>query len=256
MSPALGPAIKLAGKCLFLATDAADNYWHWLTDVLQKLKVTEDAGMDAASFDWILVNSKARRFQQESLSLLGIPLDKIVETDVHTHIHAEHLVVPSWAEQSGFYDRDDLEWLRERLMKRCRFGKRSFPKRFIMSRAKAKYRTVLNERDLCGALEQSGFVPVELEALSFAEQIQLFSGAEGLIGPHGAGFANIMFSQQGTKVLEFVNPNFAQQMFYYMASVLCLDYQYLLAKTSGSAAPQKQDLEVDVGLVKSAISSW
>lgn len=255
-SPVLGPAMKLSGKCLFLSTDAASNYWHWLTDVLQKLKVTDDAGMDVASFDWILVNSKARRFQQESLSLLGIPLEKIVETDVHTHVHAEHLVVPSWSEQSGIYDHEDLEWLRKRLIKRDRFGSRTFPKRFIISRAKAKNRVLLNEPELADALRSAAFVPVELEALSLSEQIQLFAGAEALMGPHGAGFANIMFCDQGTKVVEFVNPNFAHQMFYYMASVLGLDYRYLVATASENSDPQKQDLQVDVELVKEAVLSW
>ena len=43
---------------------------------------------------------------------------------------------------------------------------------------------------------------VKLHELSFVEQIKMFQNAECIVGLHGGGFANIVFCQDNTKIIE------------------------------------------------------
>lgn len=239
-----------------LTTPEAKNYWHWITDGLQKIKVLEEAGFQIGAFDWILVNLETNNFQRPSLELMGVPMDRVVNTNAHPHLRVEHLTAPSWSEQSGVYDADDLNWLRSRLLKRTVHGGKAFPKRILISRESAVYRRLLNEKELLEELRSADFEPISLEQLSFEDQITLFHNAEAVIAPHGAGLTNILFCQPGTRVVEIVNPQFAHQMFYYMASVSGLDYRYSTASSSGHREPQKQHLTADVKTIGKLVRQW
>ena len=52
-------------------------------------------------------------------------------------------------------------------------------------------------------LARYGFETVYLETMSISDQVRLFQTAEFIIGPHGAGLANLLFCEPGTKVIEF-----------------------------------------------------
>ena len=63
-------------------------------------------------------------------------------------------------------------------------------------------RCLLNEDEVIAALSRLGFVPVQLEGLSFGEQIGLFANAEAIVAPHGAGLANIVYARPGCRLVE------------------------------------------------------
>ena len=239
-----------------LTTPEAKNYCHWITDGLQKIKVLEEAGFQISSFDWILVNLETNNFQRPSLELMGVPMERVVNTNAHPHLIVEHLTAPSWSEQSGVYDAEDLNWLRSRLLKRTVRGGKAFPKRILISRESAVYRRLLNEKELLEELRSADFQPISLEQLSFEDQITLFHNAEAVIAPHGAGLTNILFCQPGTRIIEIVNPQFAHQMYYYMASVSGLDYRYSIASPSGHREAQRQHLTANVQTIGRIVRQW
>ena len=49
---------------------------------------------------------------------------------------------------------------------------------------------------------KNNFTSVKLHELKFLDQVQLFYDAECIVGLHGGGFANIVFSKEKTKVIE------------------------------------------------------
>jgi capsular polysaccharide biosynthesis protein len=51
-------------------------------------------------------------------------------------------------------------------------------------------------------LDELGFKLIDPSKLSLSQQVEAFSNAEIILGPHGAGLTNIMFCNQGTKVIE------------------------------------------------------
>jgi len=88
---------------------------------------------------------------------------------------------------------------------RSRFGEsdRRF-RRLYISRELARHRRVANEEEVASTLERRGFVRLFLEELSFPEQVRAFAEAEAVVSIHGAGLANIVFMQSGSRVLELV----------------------------------------------------
>jgi capsular polysaccharide biosynthesis protein len=77
-----------------------------------------------------------------------------------------------------------------------------------------------------------------LEELSIPEQVALFSNAEIVVGPHGAGFTNLLFAED-TDVVSLYGEVRAP-MYYIISSILGFNYGYLTCD-----APQN-NLVVDV----------
>jgi len=114
--------------------------------------------------------------------------------------------------------------LRERV---CpdRLSRRS--KRIFISRRKTGNRIILNRAALLQALRPYGFEEVILEDLSPNQQIQLFYDADMVVGSHGAGLSNLIFSPHA-KVIEIFPSKYIVPHYYYMAKSLGLSYDFIL----------------------------
>jgi hypothetical protein len=66
--------------------------------------------------------------------------------------------------------------------------------------------------DILYFLLTQGFCPVVLDDMSIQEEIDLFAGAKVIVGNHGSGLANFIYSSPGTKILEITRGDF--QYFY------------------------------------------
>jgi len=263
--PVLPPKCHLAGKTLFLCVDSSDNYFHWILDLLPKLKVMEDSGIDILGFDHYLVYTLQKEFQRETLKSWGIPLERVVETLRHHNIETETLVVPSWADQSGFFDENDVKRVREVLLATVPEKTSTFPKRIFMGRRKTAGRRIINWQEISDILERNGFTAVELESLCFRDQMLIFHQAQAVVGIHGAGLTNLLFCKTGTKVLELVNPNWSHWMYWNLASSLHLDYHYLFGEVElfdkntyndTEANRRIQDFRIDIQAFESVLKSW
>lgn len=58
-----------------------------------------------------------------------------------------------------------------------------------------------NQAEISALAQDEGFEIHYLEDLSFRESVKLFTEAEAIAGPHGAGFANSIFASPGTRLL-------------------------------------------------------
>lgn len=56
-----------------------------------------------------------------------------------------------------------------------------------------------NQEEVIAATAKFGFEPVFLETLSFSQSVRLFREASSIIGPHGAGWANLIFAHPRVK---------------------------------------------------------
>ncbi len=76
------------------------------------------------------------------------------------------------------------------------------PRRILISREGSLFRRCENEAAIADIAVRHGFVPVRLEDLTFDAQVDLFSGAEIVMGVHGAGFTNMLFAPAGALLIE------------------------------------------------------
>ncbi|HBE66699.1 MAG TPA: hypothetical protein DDW52_00990, partial [Planctomycetaceae bacterium] len=199
----------------------SDNYYHWLVDCLAAYRLVEPACDDQTLFYAPL----RKRYQAESLAALGIPTDRVVPATYYTHVASPALMCA--ASQSHKVSQRDVQFLYERLAAPLNCEPK---RRIFLSRKRRGRRRLINERQVLAALRPLGFEPVLLERLSFQEQVQLFASSECIVGPHGAGLANIAFAHASAKVLEITTPYrlYGYHCFWQIAAGRELDYRALV----------------------------
>jgi len=113
--------------------------------------------------------------------------------------------------------------------------------RILISRAGCSSRRILNEEQLVQALGSLGFEKYTLEKMSPHDQVDLFSRAECVVAPHGAGLANLLFSSQ-TSVIELFGSSFVVPHYYLLCKAMGHPYQYIC----GYSADRDADMRVEV----------
>jgi tetratricopeptide (TPR) repeat protein len=186
------------------------NYYHWIADDLPRL-----AGVLAAPVDAPILLNITQTYQEDTLAQLNFPVDRIRALARG----AAHLVDDLYiAHRPGTCFRPDghiddrvhfinpaaTHWLRKNFLPSS--ANQIHPRRLYISRGQAGFRRLVNEPEIEALLAARGFVAVRLEDMHFADQLDLFSQVEAVIGPHGAGFTNLIFAPQDTKIIEFFPP--------------------------------------------------
>lgn len=210
------------------------NYYHWLGEVLARIHLLNVSGIH---IDKYLIHGKdSAAFQSETLSMLGIPGHKMLESRRGMHLKAKRLVVPSlemlhlmplaphsmakWA----------IRYLRSELMDRVHTHPIERYERIYVSRGDAAHRVVTNEDRIKEMVESCGFKIIVPGDMPVADQIGTFASADIIVAPHGAGLTNLMFCRPGTRVLELFSPNYVNPLYWYVSSIVQLDYCYLIGQ--------------------------
>jgi len=92
-------------------------------------------------------------------------------------------------------------------------------------------RRVDNAEEVRDFLEREGFATVRLDGMSLLEQVALFAGAEFVVGPHGAGLSNLIFSPPSTRVIEFMPDTEMRPFFWLISSKMGHEYGMLPCET-------------------------
>jgi len=232
---------KIKGNVAVISTNYAVCYYHWMFDIFQRFFLLESNNIQ---YDKLVVNKLKYPYQKQSMDLLGIPKEKIVETSDNVLYFADKIITTSF----HYFDPILLPLVRKGFLhaaEKVKFTKQ-MPERIYISRDKAKYRKIANEDELNNFLEHEGFTRVFLEELSFIEQLTLFKNAKIVIGPHGAGFTNIIFSNPGLKVIEIFSPGYDNGCFHPISAIFNHNHCHIY----GEQINEKNDIYVKLDSVK------
>jgi hypothetical protein len=222
--------VKVKGRSLIIAAkDASSNYFHWMTDALPKIAITEKAGYKLGKLDTFIVSNDLLSFQQQTLSQLGIIKERTISLSTHSLVHCEELIMPSATCLSGNVSPWIIDYLRFAFKDWMETDHR-LPSKIFIGRKNAGKRLLLNEEEVVLALQKINFKSIYLEDLSVKDQIKLFFNAHEIVGVHGAGLTNLLFSQAGSLVLELFPVNYVNQCYWTIASHNHLEYGYLLGE--------------------------
>jgi capsular polysaccharide biosynthesis protein len=249
---------RLGGRTAIAVTpEAPGNYYHWLVDLLPRLSLIKSIAGGFDSFAQILVNGSRAPYEQASMRALGVPLDKIRYVDARDRFQIENATIPSMDHFSKTIAPRKIKCLRSL---RESSSSTTSSKRIYVSRRRAAVRRVANERDFEDILRVAGFVLVELEPLSWPEQVALFSHAEIILAPHGAALANTVFSEPGTLIAEIGTRAGYKEFYLRLAASAQLRYRFVEATPATSApvssqrAIENEDMIVDPKTVRDFIS--
>ena len=233
------PRIKkrIEGRVFSLVQGASgnNNYFHWIFDILPKIKLCSEHYL-LKEIDFFYI-SNLQNFQKQTLSILNIEEDKILNSDLYRHIQASELIVVDhpWYHKGFILNEVEflpawiIHWLRDVYLKYAK--KFDNNEKIYIDRTESKFNhcQIQNDNEIFNFLKEQGFSKYKVGQLSFKNQIHLFHNAKIIIGPHGAAFANLAFCKPQTKVIEFKPFNHPTVVNKRISEINDLNYQ--LSKT-------------------------
>lgn len=215
----------------------ATNHFHWQIDFLPRLRGVNVYKQRSTEKPTLIIGPNPPKWQFTYLDLLGYDSD-----DIHVYdgkgLNISKLVVTYGTR----YKRSEIRWVSNKLLERVDTSPNRFSSKIYISRDDALCRRIINEEELMTALYDRGFIRVKLSELSIKSQIQMFAQADTVVGPHGAGFANLMFSDDDVSVIELFGAKEGLSTFD-LAEVLDQEYACIQCDTVG------EDLIADVSQV-------
>jgi len=230
---------KFKGRVLSLAQGASgiSNYYHWLFDLLPKIKLYSEV-YNLNELDYLYAGN-LQDFQTESLVPLGLDKLKIIDSFNYRHIQADEIICTDHPNYyKGFIENKSkdipawtVKWLKDTYLKHAKKFKCN-DKIFIdRSSSQSKHCQFINYNEILDFLTEMGFSKYKTENLNFFEKIYLFQNANFIIGAHGAGFANLAFCKKGTKVIEVRPKNRTNSLYGRISEINNLNYNLITTDT-------------------------
>jgi len=228
---------KFKGKVLSILQGASgNNYGHWILDMLPKIKLcSEHYSLNDINYFY---TPNLIDFQKETLSILDINENRIINSEKFRHIQADELLVvdhPSYykgfiLKQFKFQPTWVIQWLRDTYL--IHEKKFNANEKVFIDRTDSIYKhcQIQNESEVSNYLKNKGFSKYQLAKLSFFEKVYLFNNAKIIIGAHGSGFTNLVFCKPKTKVIEIRPPIHSNSVFESISYINYLNYRLIQTK--------------------------
>lgn len=212
-----------SGRTLNLATCyGRENYCHFLLDALPRLELFLRSGRTWTDLDWILVPAFSGTAREPFYEALGLPSEKLIRLEPDVQYEFEVLYQPSFPGIESFVPPWVADFYRHHILEK-RGIRQSRKRRLYVARS---LRGIANEDEVWSALEARGFERVEPK--SWEENVRLFAEADIIVGPHGAGLSNVIFSPKGAHLIELMPGDRAFPYFYSAACAAGLTYEAIL----------------------------
>ncbi|KAJ4453692.1 hypothetical protein PAPYR_11777 [Paratrimastix pyriformis] len=203
--------VRIGGPVVLLTQTWAYGYFHWLIETLPRLMLVY--GHLMADHRMVLVaGSGLTSFMSEYLDLLGLSRQTrtypIYEQGRHPVIIAPRMLVPAPIPCGCSVPRLLIE-LRDtlfaRLASRGQLDEPRPPDTIVVIR-RTDTRSVTNHDEVMQTLRKElghRLRVTEFCGDSLPRTINLFRAARLVVGPHGAGLSNMIYSARGTPIVEF-----------------------------------------------------
>ena len=238
----LPPIRHIQGKVAVITSISPDNYYHWMFDILPRFEIVRKSGLVP---DYYLINATTQ-FQKESLRILNIPSHQILSSTHNTHIEADELVVPSLPGPvfNATPQPRACRYLRSTFLQSTKTRK---PHRALyITRADANNRRVINEAEIREEVIANGFEIVSLSNVPFLQQVEMFSEAKIIVGPHGAGFTNAVFCEPGAVLIEFLPQWHQIDCFERLARFVGMEHRSIEGVQRGDSSAQSAESDYTV----------
>ena len=256
--------IKKNGKLLSLIQDASENnFSHWLLDILPRIKIFEQNN-SIEDIDYFLLPELKYSFQRETLEILKIPFNKILSDKQNRHIEANVLYVTGhpWHKKGNVQDEIIyipewiINWLREKFLANAEY--KNVSEKIYIDRSDSLFShcQIINSDEVWEFLKNEGFTKIKSTEITFKNQIGLFNSATTIVGAHGAGLTNMIFSKSNTNIIEFAPKNHPNNFFYRVSQINNLNYKKIVSKDLKlSNHNKKGDILVDLKILKESFEN-
>lgn len=230
-----------------LVNNWSHGYFHWMADCLPKIEHLRYYEEITGLRPIVLISPDPPKWKVDSLEAVGYSQSDWEEWEGSRRT-LDRAVVPSLPRIGDFVAPRSVTWLADTVRNNIDTSSNAGGDKIYVSRKRCSSRYVVNEDELLEELDEYGFDSYVLEDLSFREQVELFSGAEVVVGPHGAGFTNTIYADNLTLLELFGSDELSHSLCYYgIASAKGFDYAALKVPQQGNG------LRPDPGAVSSLV---
>jgi hypothetical protein len=219
---------RVEGPVVSLLQQFSTSYFHWIHDSLGKLWLTQEAFPKEVRY---LVPKGLSDDQLNLLNAFSIRPEQCIKVGPSDRILPERLIYISSVVSCGRYSREQTRWLADSLRRHFGLEDACGNERIFISREKANFRRVANQVEIEKHLRDLGFQFYILEDMSIKKQAELFANSSIIVGPHGAGFTNLYFSSQKTKVIEFFPQDDIRPHYWALSAALGIKYDCRTCET-------------------------
>ncbi|MEL7354087.1 MAG: glycosyltransferase family 61 protein [Cyanobacteria bacterium J06560_5] len=208
-----------------------NGYYHTLIDNLPRLYLLNSPGFRQLPSIKVLCGHKLTAVESFYLQKLLPPNAHIEIVKKERAYCVENFIFLSFLTKrfAGYLPQQYVDWF---LLKTAPNRERKKRHRIFISRVpthKGAQRCLLNEDELFESLQKRGFKKYVLDTMKIEEQIELFYDAESVVGTHGAGLSNLIFSKN-VQVLELFPAPFVVPHYYYLSKSMNHQYNYWCGK--------------------------
>ena len=217
----LPTSTSLCGRSLILASTGGESYFHWMTDILPRVRLVKEAGYEMNSFDHFIINKLVAGYQKETLDYLNIPSKKIREIgNKPSGLLCEEAVLPSLPSFPGVVPPETIQYLSSIVPEKPQQEIR----KLYIERGKSKRRKIPEEGRIIDWLKTQGFKVIDSGNMSVKDQATAFAHAEMIVAPHGGALTNLLFCRPGTKVVELLSSKYPNPCYRNLCGVARLPY--------------------------------
>jgi hypothetical protein len=220
------------------------GYFHWLFEIMPNILHILSRFPECK----ILLSTKSPKYLLDAIELLfGTKKYKTRIIFAQSPLRISNLIMPQIEVYSGFVHAKDIENLRTIFKGKVDTNGNIADNFLYISRKRSPKRKLSNEGDLENSLQNFGFKVIYAEELPFNEQVTSFSQAKIIIGPHGAGLSNMIWSNLPCEIFEIFAFNFFNDCYARLASTLGFGYDYIVCGQDKSSMGR---IPIDIVLKK------
>ncbi len=179
---------KVLSNIFVLGSSPVDNYYRNLITFFPRLFFTKEKKIKVA----VHRNSsnKYRNFIKIISAKMNVEIQFVFLDDGFYNFHNSQM--------PQFFLKDDSIKILNNLRSKKKLG----DDKIYLTRRNCNYRNLINEPDVIELLKKFNFRIVDMNDYNIFEQIDIFSKAKIVIGPTGSSFANIVFCNKKTIIVE------------------------------------------------------
>jgi hypothetical protein len=244
---------------LFLGSAGYLNYGHWLIDDLPRAAsialIKRHARSALAKVVTYGTHPHLNRIKQESISLISqedfspdilfIPNDKPVYFDQIYYATPVSYHPNLKSPEACRFLRDSVSHIDNALS----------PDRIFICRRPEHGRAIENQNDVERVLTSFGFRTIDVETMSFEDQVSVFRNAAFVAGCMGAAMTTSVFSKPGTRLLYFAPSGWIEPFYWDLASVCGHSYTTLYGRVSNiGRSPHQTDFSIDINALRQVLT--
>lgn len=126
--------------------------------------------------------------------------------------------------------------------------------KYFLSRRNMAWRRLSNDAEVSSFLEARGYETIQIESLSFVEQVRMFQNASHIVAANGSSLQNIIFSDPSVRLLVLSQSNLVNWgAFYAQTGALGYRSRFVCGESIGDPSQKHGDYVVPLKLLEAAI---